>query len=73
MPFGLAMRVIAGGREPMTETWDEVLSALGLRALVVTAFLCLISAGFAYAELYSTDGIDSPQLHQTFSDDLPWP
>lgn len=72
MPFGLAARIIARSREPVVETWDEVLSAVGLRALVVTACLCLISAGFAYAE-WSSDDIDGPQLHQTFSDDLPWP
>ena len=72
LPYGFATRVIAGSREAVVETWEELISALGLRALLVTACLCLITAGFAYSELYPA-GIERPELEQTLTNELPWP
>ena len=72
LPFGFATRVIAGGRETMSESWDELLSSLGLRAVLVTTCLCLISAGFAFSEWYS-DGIETPAMEQTVTNELSWP
>jgi len=72
LPFGFASRVIAGSRETMAESWDELLSALSLRALLVTTCLCLITAGFAYSEWYPS-GIERPELEQTLTNELPWP
>jgi hypothetical protein len=72
LAFGFATRVIAGGRETVVESWDEMLSALGLRALLVTACMCLITGGLAYSEWYPV-GIERPALEQTLTNELPWP
>ena len=72
IPFGFATRVIAGARETATESWDDLISALGLKAIVITAAMCLVSAGFAYTECYAT-GIEAPALEQTLTNELPWP
>ena len=72
LPFGFAARVLAGGREAPAEAWDELLSALGLRALLVTACLCLVTAGFAFSEWYPS-GIERPELEQSLTNELPWP
>ncbi len=72
LPFGFATRVIAGSREAGAESWDDLLSALGLRAVLVTTCLCLVSAGFAFSEWYSFR-MERPELEQTFTSELPWP
>ena len=72
LPFGFAVRVLAGRHETAVESWDELLSALGLRALLVTACLCLITAGFAFSEWYPS-GIERPELEQTLTNELSWP
>ena len=72
LPLGFATRVLAGARETAAESWDELLSALGLRALLVTSCLCLVAGGFAYAEWYPS-GIERPELEQTLTNELPWP
>ena len=72
LPFGFAARVIAGGREAAVESWDELLGAMGLRALLVTTCLCLITAGFAFSEWYEF-GIERPTVEQTMTNDLAWP
>ena len=72
LPFGFVARVIAGGRETVSESWEELLSSLGLRAVLVTACLCLVSAGFAFSEWYSS-GIETPAMEQTVTNELSWP
>ena len=72
LPFGFAVRVMAGSRETMVESWDELLSALSLRALLVTTCLGLITAGFAYSEWYP-GGIERPDMEQALTNELPWP
>lgn len=71
-PFGFAARVIAGGRETVSESWDELLTSLGLRAVLVTACLCLVSAGFVLLDWYP-DGIETPAMEQTVTNQLAWP
>lgn len=72
LPFGFVTRVLAGSREAVSESWEEVLSALGLRAVLVSACLCLVSAGFAFSEWYPVR-IERPELEQTLTNELPWP
>ena len=72
LPFGFATRVIAAGRDAAPESWEELMSKLGLRALVVTVCLSLVTAGFAYSELYAV-GIERPELEQSLTNELPWP
>ena len=72
LPFGFTARVIAGSREVVRESWDDLLGALGLRAVLVSACLCLVSAGFAFTEWYSFR-IERPELEQSFTNELPWP
>lgn len=72
LPFGFAARIIAGGRETATDSWEELLSSFGLRAVLVTASLCVVTAGFACSEWFSTC-IERPPLEQTLTNELPWP
>ena len=72
LPFGFTARVIAGSREAVRESWDDLLGALGLRAVLVTACLCLVSGGVAFSEWYSFR-IERPEMEQTFTNELPWP
>ncbi len=72
LPLGFATRVLARSRETPVESWEELLGSLSLRAVLITACVCLVSAGFAFAEWYEF-GIERPVLEQTVTNELPWP
>ena len=72
LPLGFATRVLANRREPSPESWEELLGALSLRAVMVTTCLCLISAGFAFSQWYEFR-IERPVLEQTVTNELSWP
>ena len=73
LPFGFVTRVLALGRQAPAEGWEDLLGALGLRAVLVTACLALISAGLAYNEFYPSPGIECPAPERALTNDLPWP
>jgi hypothetical protein len=72
LPLGFATRVLANRREPAAESWEELLGALSLRAVVLTACLCAIGAGFAFSEWYEFR-IERPVLEQSVTNELSWP
>lgn len=72
LPLGFATRVMARRGDATAESWEELLGALSLRAVVVTACLCLISAGFAFSQWYEFR-IERPVLEQSVTNELSWP
>ena len=72
LPFGFTARVLARAREPGAESWEEVFNALGLRAVLATAAICLIAAAASYSQLYEFR-IERPALERAVTSDLPWP
>lgn len=72
LPFGFATRVLARSRENPAESWEDIVSALGLRAVLVTAAVCLVSAGLAFSDWYEFR-IERPAVERTFTNDLSWP
>lgn len=72
LPFGFATRVLSRSRESAAETWEDIVSALGLRAILVTAAVCLVTAGFAFSDWYEFR-IERPAVERTFTSDLSWP
>lgn len=72
MPPGLAARVLARRREAPVESWEDLLSALSLRAVLVTTCLCLVCAGFAFSEWYEFR-IVRPALERSMTSELPLP
>lgn len=69
---GFATRVLARRHDPAPESWEELLGALSLRAVLVTFCLCLISAGFAFSQWYEFR-IERPALEQSLTNELSWP
>lgn len=72
LPLGFATRVMARAREVSTEPWEDAFNLLGLRALLATAVLFLLSAGFAFSEWYDTR-LELPALEKTVTSELSWP
>ena len=48
LPFGFAARILARSRESAAESWEDIVSALGLRAILATAAVCLVEIGRAH-------------------------
>ena len=71
-PFGFTARVLARRREPAVESWEDLLGALSLRAVLVTGCLCAISAGFAFSQWYEFR-IEPPALDRAVTNELTWP
>ena len=71
-PFGFATRVLARCRQTPVEPWEDILSAFGARALLVTSLLALVSAGVGFFDWYDFR-IERPKLEQTLTSELPWP
>ncbi|MBX7207747.1 MAG: hypothetical protein K1X78_05530 [Verrucomicrobiaceae bacterium] len=72
LPFGCATRVLARSRETVAEPWEDIVSALGLRAIFATVAVGLIAAGFAFADWYEFR-IERPAVERTITNDLSWP
>lgn len=72
LPLGFATRVLARRHEAAAESWEELLGALSLRAVLVTSCLCAISAGFAFSQWYDFR-IERPVLEQSVTNELSWP
>lgn len=72
LPPGFATRVLAHSQEAAPESWEDLLGALSLRAVMITTCLCLISAGFAFSQWYEFR-IERPVLEQTVTNELSWP
>ena len=72
LPFGFAARVLARSRESTAESWEDIVSALGLRAILATAVVCLVAAGIAFSDWYEFR-IERPAVERTFTSDLSWP
>lgn len=74
LPLGFATRVLARATEGggVAETLDEILSTLGLRALVTACVLCAASAALAYTEVLDAR-LERPALEQSLAEEFPWP
>lgn len=72
LPFGFAMRVLARSREATAETWEDIVSTLGLRAILATTAIGLVAAGLAFSDWYEFR-IERPAVERTFTSDLSWP
>jgi hypothetical protein len=72
LPPGLAARVLARSREAPVESWEDLLGALSLRAVLVTTCLCLVCAGWAFSEWYEVR-IERPALERSMTRELPLP
>jgi hypothetical protein len=72
LPFGFTTRVLARSREDAGEAWEDLLSAFGLRALVITAVVAMAAAGAGFVDFYDAR-IERPLLEQTLTSELPWP
>lgn len=69
---GFAARVLARSCETPPDSWEELLGALSLRAVLVTSFVCLACAGFAFSEWYEFR-IEPPAMERTVTSELPLP
>ena len=72
LPFGFATRVLSRSRESAAESWEDIVSALGLRAILATAAVGLVAAGLAFSDWYEFR-IERPAVERTFTSDLSWP
>ncbi|MFZ4595077.1 MAG: hypothetical protein ACOYOF_12530 [Verrucomicrobiaceae bacterium] len=72
LPLGFATRVLAHSREAPAESWEDLLGALSLRAVLVTTCLCLVSAGFAFSQWYEFR-MERPTLERSMTSELPLP
>ncbi|MEN3943660.1 hypothetical protein WJU23_20340 [Prosthecobacter sp. SYSU 5D2] len=72
LPHGFATRVLALARQPSHEAWEEVLTVLGLRAVLATGGLFLLSASLTFSDWFDTR-LEPPALELTFLSDLTWP
>ena len=72
LPFGFAARILARSRETAVESWEDIISAFGLRAILATTAIGLIAAGLAFSDWYEFR-IERPAVERTFTNDLSWP
>lgn len=72
LPAGFATRVLALARQPSREAWEEVLTLFGLRAVLATGSLFLLSAGLTFSDWFDPR-LDLPSLERTLLSDLTWP
>ncbi len=72
LPFGFATRILTRSRESAAASWEDIVSALGLRAILATTAIGLIAAGLAFCDWYEFR-IERPAVERTFTNDLSWP
>ncbi len=72
LPFGFVTRVLAQSRRSAAEPWEDIVSALGLRAILTTGALALIAGGLAFSDWYEFR-IERPAVERTFTNELSWP
>lgn len=72
LPPGFATRVLALARQPAREAWEEVLTVFGLRAVLATGGLFLLSASLAFSDWFD-HRLEPPVLERTLLSDLTWP
>lgn len=72
LPCGFAPRVLARSRESAPECWEDILSALGLRAILAAGVAALVAAGLAFYDWYDFR-IERPAVERTFTNELSWP
>lgn len=71
-PPGFCTRVLAHCADrTATESFEEIVSAFGMRALIFTLFVSLVCGGIFLSEWY-TPRIEQPSLEQTLTE-LIWP
>jgi len=63
LPFGLATRVLARFENNPAESWVDLFTALGLRAVLASALVFIASAALVAAQCY--DSVLSPTLIET--------
>ena len=72
LPAGFTTRVLALARESSSEALEDVLTALGLRAVLAAGSVFLLSAGFAFSDWFESR-IQPPSLEKSLTSDLTWP
>lgn len=76
LPFGFTARVLARvlarSRDTLPESYDDVLSALGLRAVWLTLGACVVAAGLFFSEWYEVR-IPRLEVEHSFTPELSWP
>ena len=72
LPFGFAARIMARRRDSASESWEDLVSVLGMRAILATAVVCIATAGLAFSNWYEFR-IERPVVERTFTSDLSWP
>lgn len=65
-PLGLATAAIARWRAAPAEPWEDILGALGRRAILALACVCLLSAGLAYFT-WDTSTLERPPVERAVS------
>lgn len=68
LPFGLATAAIARWQAAPIEPWEDILGALGRRAILALACMCLVSAGIAYFS-WQTSALERPLVERAVSPD----
>lgn len=63
LPYGFATRIVARFQEAPAEPWLDILSALGVRAVLASALVFIASAVLVAAQCY--DSVLSPTLIET--------
>lgn len=63
LPFGFATRVLARFENNPAESWVDLFTALGLRAVLASALVFIASAALVAAQCY--DSVLSPTLIET--------
>lgn len=72
LPHGFSTRVLALARQPAREAWEEVLTVFGLRAVLATGGLFLLSAGLTFSDWFDPR-LEPPALERSLLSDLTWP
>lgn len=72
LPFGFITQVLVRAQQSPAESLDDILNAIGLRALFVTMGIALVSAGLVFSDWYDFR-LERPKLEQTVTSELSWP
>jgi hypothetical protein len=67
-PFGLATAAVARWQAAPAEPWEDILGALGRRAILALACVCLVSAGVAYFS-WQPSTLERPLVERAASPD----
>jgi len=72
LPLGFVTRVLARSRETPAESWEDLISTLGLRALIATTLIVVASGGYAFTQWYEPR-LEVPVVDQGLTAELSWP